>query len=89
VAEPCQKTTYHSEHLARREARRLGDESGEPFREYVCSECGRWHLSTNGTRNDAPRGRRGPLQKHWPKRVHTAEEMEALAAEMRASRCHR
>ncbi len=86
MAESCGKTAYKGEEMARREARRISDEAGEAFRAYVCPDCGRWHLTTNGSGNTAPRGRRGPFQKHWPRRVHTLDEMEALAARMRADR---
>ena len=86
MAEPCEKTTYKTERLAQTEARRLSDASGEWFRHYLCPACKRWHLTTNGSSNEAPRGRRGPFQKHWPKRAHTAEEMEALAKQIRDRR---
>lgn len=86
MAEPCDKTAY-SETLARREARRLSDNSGESFRAYVCTTCGRWHLTTQGP--SRPIAKKQPEPRHWPtrpRRAHTAAEMEELAAKMRAER---
>ena len=78
----CEKRAYNGEQVARREARRLTDETGEPFAAYPCPDCKRWHMSTNGGNTEAPKSHRGPV-KHWPKRAHTVEQMEALAKAIR------
>ena len=87
MAEPCGKTTYDSESLAHREARRLSGEAGELFRAYACTSCKRWHLTTQGP--SRPSAKKQPKPRHWPtrpQRAHTAAEMEELAAKMRAER---
>ena len=43
----CSKSAYGSLAVARREARCLRDDTGEPFRAYRCGDCGTWHLATS------------------------------------------
>ena len=86
MADPCAKTTYSTEKVARRQARQISEGSGEDFRAYLCPDCRRWHLTTSTDGTTAPRGRRGGFQKHWPVRVHTLSEMEAVAKAMRERR---
>ncbi len=80
----CEKRAYNGEQVARREARRLTDETGEPFAAYPCPECKRWHMSSNGRLPEAPHSHahKGPV-KHWPKRAHAVEQMEELARAIR------
>lgn len=90
----CDKTAYPGRKAAQKAARTLRSRSGEPFRAYVCDgtdgspACGKWHLTTTG-------GSDGPTPPPRPARVrgrirrasvHTLEELESLAAEMRRSR---
>ena len=81
----CEKTTYRGGRLARREARKLKDSTGMPFRAYACPACGRWHLST--TVSYAPG--QGPgigAEKTRPRRASSLEELKIIAQQLRQRR---
>ena len=82
----CAKTAYSSERVASREARRIGDEIGEPMRAYACPDCGRWHLSSREAlvrvhRAGPGRPRRPRVERSAPKL--TLDELQARAEALR------
>lgn len=98
----CDKTVYRNEKDARREARKIGDRSGDAFRAYICQDCGAWHITTS-----EPRRTGGISKTKWPRRdghpvmfkerpsrarqdvAHTLEDIEQRAAEIRAAKLRR
>ena len=79
----CDKIGYPSRRAAKKAARIRADHSGEALRVYACPDCGRWHMTSNVSRDKpAPSPRSRTNIRRTP--VRTIEEMEARAAAIRA-----
>lgn len=78
----CDKVSYKSRRAAHRASRRVTTSSGKQFREYLCEECHKWHLTSNHkSLRDTPAA---PSERQRrARKVRTLGELEALAEKMR------
>ena len=82
----CDKSSFPSEAVARRAARRTPGNTGERWRAYLCPECHTFHLTTAMKTPDELGFRRKPSlhPQGRPPKARTQEDLEALAKQLRS-----